>query len=318
MLNLKDAFDLFIENRETYCSDATVKNYRNTITYFIKYIVMKKGVKKSDDIDITDITIHDLNAYSIILKTRIKNEDNPFCTSGKEIISSRTRKDYLKDVVSFFNFLFDYEYISDNPCKRLKFPRVEVQPIEVLTIPEVEKIDGCFSLTSFYGIRNLAMIHMLLDEGLRSGEIQRLKYKDVHFEENYIVIRNSKGGKGRILPLATVPRDYLTKYLKFRTDIKPDDYVFTDKKGNGLTENSVKCVFQRLKIKSEVTRVYPHLLRHTFATSFILGGGSLEVLRIYMGHSSIETTQKYLHLANNLQFMKNVYPLDECFLKRFY
>ena len=104
MLNLKDAFDLFLENRETYCSDATVRNYKNTINYFIKYIISKQGAKDACDIDVADITLHDLNAYSIILKSRIKNADNPFCASSNELISSRTRKDYLKDVISFFNF----------------------------------------------------------------------------------------------------------------------------------------------------------------------------------------------------------------------
>ena len=121
-----------------------------------------------------------------------------------------------------------------------------------------------------------------------------------------------------MLPLATVPLEHLQKYLKYKPEIKPDDYVFTGHKHEPLTDNAIKCLFQRLKIKSEVPRVYPHLLRHTFATSFILGGGSVEVLRIYMGHSSIDTTQKYLHLANNLRFLKNVYPLDDCFLKKFY
>jgi integrase/recombinase XerC/integrase/recombinase XerD len=121
-----------------------------------------------------------------------------------------------------------------------------------------------------------------------------------------------------MLPLASNVKNYINSYFDIVGRPDGDSYVFQTNKGFQLSENAIKCVFQRLKSKSGVSRIYPHLLRHTFATSFILGGGSVEVLRIYMGHSSIETTQKYLHLANNMRFMKNIYQLDECFLKKFY
>lgn len=122
-----------------------------------------------------------------------------------------------------------------------------------------------------------------------------------------------------MLPLALKTRNYLKAYLSnLDKELDDNDYVFSVNNGDPITDDAIKCFFQRLKNTSGVKRIYPHLLRHTFATSFILGGGSVEVLRIYMGHSSIETTQKYCHLANNMRFMKNIYKLDDCFLKKFY
>jgi integrase/recombinase XerC/integrase/recombinase XerD len=209
-------------------------------------------------------------------------------------------------------------YIDDNPALRFKFPKALPQPIEPLTSVEVSTLDSCFNGLTRLGSRNLAFIHLLLDEGMRSGEVQRLKVKEINFAEDYIVIRNSKGGKGRLLPLSLKVKGLLLGYFDINGRPDADSFVFTTNKGLQLSENAIKCVFQRLKSKSGVSRIYPHLLRHTFATSFILGGGSVEVLRLYMGHSSIETTQKYLHLANNMRFMKNIYQLDECFLKKFY
>lgn len=317
-ITFTSALELFLESRETYCSNVTVENYKNTLNYFQGFITVLLD-SPADDLDVSQITIRDLNKYSIYLKSKIKNDNNPFTPSGSGLISSRTRKDYLKDVMTFYNFLEDNEYIENNPTKKLKLPKVLPQPLEPLTSDEVKRIDECYNPDTKLGARNLAIIHCLLDEGMRSGEVQRLLRKDVNFCENYIVIRNSKGGKGRIIPLAAIPRKYLINYFDKLPEMPQDnDYVFYVHKGDSLTEDSIKCFFQRLKIKSGIPRIYPHLLRHTFATSFILGGGSLELLRIYMGHSSIETTQKYLHVANNMRFMKNIYPLDKCFLQKFY
>ena len=318
-VSLQNAYDLFMENRNAYCENPTIRNYANTLKYFINFEKQKYDAA-ADEIDITDINIHDLNQYSIYLKNKVKNDNNNYCScDSRVLISSRTRKDYLKDVVAFLNFLTDEEYLEKNPAKRFKFPRVETQPIEPLTNSEVAIIHDCYNENTKLGARNLAIIHCMLDEGMRSGEVQRLKRKDVNFTENYIVIRKSKNNKGRILPLAAVPRYYLKQYLgKLDRELDDNDYVFSVSNGEPITEDAIKCFFQRLKKTSGLPRIYPHLLRHTFGTSFILGGGDLEFLRIYMGHSSVETTQKYLHLANNMRFMKNVYPLDECFIKKMY
>ncbi len=64
-------------------------------------------------------------------------------------------------------------------------------------------------------------------------------------------------------------------------------------------------LFQRLKISSGISRLYPHLLRHTFATNYIIQGGNLEVLRVLLGHSSISITQIYIHLATQMQLVNN-------------
>lgn len=316
--NLQEACEQFFLDRETYCRDRTVDNYKNTLRYFREFIEERKGLPAAE-IDVCSISSDDLKVYSIYLKNKSKNDNHTLVRSDPNVkISDRTRKDYLKDAKAFFNFLVSDGTLEENPADKLKLPKVSAQPIEVLTNDEVSILDDCYRLTTKFGCRNLAIIHCLLDEGMRSGEVQRLKISDLHFDEEYIVIRNSKGGKGRILPMARVVKKYLTRYINEKRPEVTHDFVFCTDTGAPLSQDSIKCLFDRLKKKSGITRIYPHLLRHTFATSFILGGGSVEFLRIYMGHSSIETTQKYLHLANNLRFCKNVYRLDKCFVKQTY
>ena len=85
-----------------------------------------------------------------------------------------------------------------------------------------------------------------------------------------------------------------------------------------VTHNTIKCLFASIRSKTGLYPLYPHLLRHTFATSFVMGGGNLEFLRFYMGHEDIQTTQTYLHLAAVLKARgSNIYKLDKIFFTDF-
>ena len=91
-ITFTSALELFLESRETYCSNVTVENYKNTLNYFQGFITVLLD-SPADDLDVSQITIRDLNKYSIYLKSKIKNDNNPFTPSGSGLISSRTRKD---------------------------------------------------------------------------------------------------------------------------------------------------------------------------------------------------------------------------------
>ncbi|MBQ7776414.1 MAG: tyrosine-type recombinase/integrase [Lachnospiraceae bacterium] len=318
MMNLSEAFDIFIDSREAYCADPTISNYKNTIRYFVDFLSNHKN-RSMDEIDVDEITLDDLNKYSIFLKNKVKNEGHPFYPVNTEkLISSRTRKTYLKDMKTFVKFLFDEEHMKENITKRFRMPRSVGKVIEPLTVDEVKLIDENYSSNKQFGIRNLAIIHLLLDEGLRSGEVRRLKLDDINFSENYIVIRQTKGMKNRVLPLTAVCKKYLLEYIQFKRPEVTHKYVFCNLDHSPLTKEALKTLFDRLKKSTGISRIYPHLLRHTFGTSFILGGGSLEILRHYMGHSDIATTENYLHIANNYRFCENIYRLDPVFKKEFY
>lgn len=316
-MNLIEAFNVFIFSREAFCSDETVKNYKNTIRYFSEFIAGCMG-KESDDIDVNEITLLHLNEYSIYLKTKVKNEGNPYFPRTTEVVSSRTRKSYLTDVKTFIGFLRDEGYIKENILARFRMPRATGKVIEPLTMQEVNRIDDVFAKNKEYGTRDICIIHMLLDEGMRSGEVRRLRLSDVNFEKKCIIIRDSKFNKNRVLPMAKCVSQYLKEYIEYKRPEVVHDYVFCMMDESPITADSIKSMFDRLKKSAKIPRLYPHLLRHTFGTSFVLGGGSLEILKHYMGHSDIKTTENYLHIANNFRFCEDVYRLDEVFKKKFY
>ena len=317
-LSLANAFELFIVSRETYCSNATIFNYKNTLRYFIDFISLRKDTVP-ESIEVTSITKEDINFYVLYLRKKKKNENNPIAVTSDDVVTKRTVKTYCTDVRTFFNWLVSEGYVErdNSPMKNFKMIKPEKRFVLPLTKDEVNIVkDGYNGLTAL-GCRNLAIIHLLLDEGFRVSEICNLKISDVYYANDCIVV-NGKGSKQRVLPMAHIVRKYLERYqYSYRPDVI-HDFFFCDVNGNPITSDAIRNVFCRAKNRTKIDRLHPHLLRHTFATSFIIGGGSLELLRIYMGHSDIATTQQYMHVVNSIQFSKGIYQLDEIFFKRMY
>ena len=86
-----------------------------------------------------------------------------------------------------------------------------------------------------------------------------------------------------------------------------------------LTSNTVKMIFQDLKISTGIDRLHAHLLRHTFAISYLIGGGNLEFLRVFLGHYDYAATKTYVAMAAQMKLLgAPVYQLDPIFFQRGY
>lgn len=317
MISLTKAYNLFIESRKLYCAKSTLWNYSNTLRYFINFMEDYKKISP-DEMDIDTIEKQDLNEYIMFLRNKKKNDNHNITPTESKGVTKRTIKTYSVDMRTFFNFLYSEEYIENNPVARLKIIKPEKKAIIPINDDEMRIIDDTFNINTAYGCRNLAIVHCLLDEGMRTGEVCNLKIDDINFSDDYLVIHDGKGSKDRILPLSRLTRKYVERYLKTYRAETTHKYIFCNIYGDPLTQDAIKGLFCRIKEKTNIKRLYPHLLRHTFATSFLCGGGSIEMLRIYMGHSDIKTTQNYLHMVNAIQFCKNIYHLDSVFFKKLY
>lgn len=146
----------------------------------------------------------------------------------------------------------------------------------------------------------------MLDCGFRRSDIINLKTEDV--KDGYFIL-NGKGSKQRIVPYGDIVRELIEEYRRFKYN---REYFFVLEDGQRITANAVKMLFQRLKAKTGIKRLKPHLLRHTFATNYLYSGGNLEMLRLILGHTDISTTQIYLHLAETKRLLqvKHISYLD--------
>ena len=106
-----------------------------------------------------------------------------------------------------------------------------------------------------------------------------------------------KGQKERIVPFGLRATGSLREYLTGVGEHR--DYVFLNADGSPLTQNAVKMLFGRLRARTGLPKLHPHLLRHTFATRFLMAGGDVFSLQAMLGHTTLEMTRRYVTLANS-------------------
>lgn len=296
MNNLNEMYEKFINEKKSYCEEKTITYYEENLTKFIEYVSDQELTR-----DIYINYIYDLR------KRGIKNT------------SIRT---YCRAIKAFSNWLLENEYIEKDITYRVKLPREDKDIVIPLSQEEVIHIDDTILNTvldakdSSINLRNCLIIHLMLDAGLRKSEVINLNINDIDVNKNVIYINNSKYNKSRVIPLSSVIKNLYNVYLVDRSyiaiGIMNNSPLLVKLNENRITSDTIKSIFRRLKKQSGIERIHPHLLRHTFATSYLMQGGNLEQLRIILGHSDYNVTRHYLHLAASNKLLNyDYYKLDE-------
>lgn len=317
-MTVKHAFDEFMKQGRAYWAPRTRLYYERNLAYFFRFLVCEY-MKPADQILLEDLPDDILIRYVTWLRNRCRYSDHPLTDYIKANgpIKSNTVRTYVRAVKAFFNFLYDSGFVRCRYTEGLKLPKSDDDQIVPLLQEEVETIDQIFDERIPNDLRNLCIIHLMLDAGLRSCEVIALKPGDIIFASSTIVINQSKGDKSRVVIMAPCLADLLRKYMDM---FHPVGCLFRKTRTRDCIDESVmKSLFNRIRKLSGVDRVHPHLLRHTFATSYIMGGGNLETLRILLGHFDYSVTRNYLHLAAQYQIMKApIYRLDPVFFEKGY
>lgn len=292
--------------QEIYKMFLLEQEYRNNSSVTIDWYKVQLGdfFRWLGSDDPTELSLVHFKEYGVYLRSLHKRDGGKL--SGNSVNGS------LRALKAFYNFAIDSEYLDDF-SRQLKLPRVHKKEQLILDDEEIKQLLDCFSESNL-DLRNKCFVMLMLDCGLRRGEIPRLNVGDVNLKNKTLLVRG-KGSKQRIVPIGEHCAVLLASYFSPTSQLLYDsDYpFFCDRSGNRCTDNLVKQVFQELKERSGIARLHPHLLRHTFATYYLADGGDLETLRLILGHSNIQTTQMYLHLAFNLKLTRSHYHshLDE-------
>jgi integrase/recombinase XerD len=175
---------------------------------------------------------------------------------------------------------------------RLRQPRRVVVP---LTAQEVARF-----WDSLHTCRDLALVGLMLFDGLRSSELLGLQLEDLSLAESQMRV-SGKGSKVRVLPLPPETIHMLEQYLQVERPLTNSPYLFVSLKGRarGLRMNraGLRSLFRHHRKTSEVARGNPHRFRHTFAAEMVRAGISLPALMHLMGHAQIHTTMLYVQLG---------------------
>jgi integrase/recombinase XerD len=146
------------------------------------------------------------------------------------------------------------------------------------------------------GIRNKAMLSVMLNMGLRLNEICSLRPNDVILTRQKLKVVQGKGGKDRLLGIPEVTLYLLGEWKKVRPK---SDWFFCTSKGTKVSDRYVQNMVHRYAGKAGIEKsIYPHALRHTYATEYYRRTRDIETLRRILGHSDISTTTIYINLAN--------------------
>jgi len=254
-------------------SPHTVRFYTENLKRFNDYL---------NNPDITTVTLTNAREYVLMLRERD--------------ISSVTLQTYTKAIRAFLTWCHREEYIADNIPGKLRLPKATRKAIDVLTDTEAERLINCINTRKFTGLRDMVVVLLMLDSGMRLSEVLRLEYGKIHLESGYLIALG-KGNKERYIPLGLHTRKYLIKYLAQLQNMTAESRIVLKECLTTANLSTIRQLFIRLKRHSEIPRLRPHLLRHTFATRYLSHGGDVYNLQAILGHSTLEMTKRYAHLT---------------------
>jgi len=188
---------------------------------------------------------------------------------------------------TFLRWCVREEVIARNPMELVRRPRVPKRKSPRLTMEEIGQLLEAVKGTAC-PVRNLAMVCLAVDSGLRRKEVLELELRNVDLGLGVVRVLG-KGDKDRDVPLGCLTSGALRAYLTVRP-ASESERVFVSRRGEPLSKNGLQTFMYRLKERAGLPGLRWHLLRHTFANHFIRRGGGLRKLQAILGHSDIRTT----------------------------
>lgn len=304
----KQTKDYFKEDKKKfliYCktnkrlSNDSIKGYGFDIDSFTKYLLSVTPPV----LNFLDVTKEMLDGYVVYL--------------DKYAVKTIRRR--LAGVQSLFNYLEYVGKLSDNPFKTFKLKIREVHKLRTsLSIDEINtflkaaydskpyskiyKMEDIKPYSrDFIWLRNIAILELLFAGGMRVSELCNIKFEDVNLKGMTILI-HGKGNKERRVYLENPEIiKVINEYYLIRKNVNIYmPYLFITKNLDQLTTASVRNLVRKyLKFTNIEKNVTPHVFRHTFATLLLEEGVDIKYIQDFLGHSSISTTQLYLHTSEN-------------------
>lgn len=218
-------------------------------------------------------------------------------TAGAKASSLRIAVVHLK---IFFRWLVGRDALPMDPAEPLLAPRPEGTLPETLDATVIESLLASIDVSHPLARRDLAMLELFYAAGLRLAELCNARLEHLDLDEGFLRV-TGKGNKTRIARVGMVAKRAIADYLKNERATlvtrRTSSHVFLSVRGGPLSPDRVRqIVKERAAAAGIEQRIYPHLLRHSFATHLLEGGADLRVIQELLGHADISTTQVYTHV----------------------
>ena len=203
----------------------------------------------------------------------------------------------LSGIRSFMNYLLREGLIKSNPASGIKTPKAPKRLPNVLDVDQINQLLNIRE-TSPTSLRDKAILELLYSSGLRLSELVNLNPIDLNLKDKSLMV-TGKGGKTRLVPIGQKAIEAVNQWLDVRSKLAKTDEeaLFVGTKGVRLGQRAVQARITHWGKKNGIQQgVYPHLLRHSFATHLLEASGDLRAVQELLGHKDISSTQIYTHL----------------------
>ena len=263
----------------------TIESYQKDIERFIDYLIIN-NIRSFEDVD------------KNIMLSFITELKTGKLTNGY-IISNKTYARNISSIKSFYKYLNKFKDISNNPVTSIKVKVNNNKLPEFLTFNQVTNLLDSFDLNDEIDLRNRILIEFIYACGIRVSELVNIKLEDINLD-NEILTVVGKGNKIREVPFYPSLTTYIKLYINgFYKQYKGNtNSLFVSKRGQQLTCRYVQKMLKDQSIKANINlNVYPHMLRHSFATHLLDNGLDLRIVQQLLGHKNLSTTQIYTHVT---------------------
>jgi site-specific recombinase XerD len=179
-------------------------------------------------------------------------------------------------------------------------PRKPQRLPEVLTDEEQEALLGQPNTNKLIGLRNLCLLQLMLNTGLRSAELLKIKTRDIDWRSGKLMVRQGKGNKDRSSWIGEEDLALLQRWVIKKARLPESEWLFTTRDGILISTRYLREMVKRLAKKAGISKdVHPHTLRHTFATDLYRQTKNLRLTQKALGHSQISSTMIYTHIVDD-------------------
>lgn len=272
----------------------TVKAYRIDLNQYFTFVACEEPDKEKIEEYITEL-------HKKYKQKTVKRK----IASVKAYYNSRKNQIFLKFDFYFSKWTFFNQFI----LFQITIPREEIEHL-------LNHMYGCLQQASEtvykYCLRDVAVIELFFATGARVYEISNIRAENVNLNTGLIQLMG-KGAKERYVQIgSTSVLNILRKYYaENRAAIKKSGYFFVNGRGNRYTEQSIRLMLKKYTAQAGIERnITPHMFRHSFATYLIEEGVDISCVQRILGHSSIKTTQIYIHVAARKQaeILRDMHP----------
>lgn len=293
-------FYSYLQSERRYSSH-TVSAYRRDIKHFITQL--KLDEEQAVDWD------------------HIKQQQVRQCVAAlhRQGLSGKSLQRWLSSIRSLFNYLCRHQMAKQNPAVGIPAPKAAKRLPKTLNVDEINQLLNENAIASVESaghandktdtlvVRDLAMMELTYGCGLRLSELSAMNLNDIDWQQQSVTV-TGKGQKQRRIPFGSKAKQAMEVWLRQRVLLadESEQALFVSKRGSRISNGSIQQRLKKLALTQGVnTNIYPHMLRHSFASHILESSKDLRAVQELLGHANLSTTQIYTHL--DFQHLAGVY-----------